>query len=136
MKYCLLPKLKDPKIFPFKDLLECLRNAQFTSSAYLLYSVLELAQSNTGRYSVNLRHDFQTMQVIVNYFRRPKAIDKFGRPCNVSFLVAFFMLRRSAVKQTRILFRVNKRISFGSHYLISICHCVELSYDCSKAIYT
>ncbi|CAB3998537.1 ubiquitin- ligase E3C isoform X2 [Paramuricea clavata] len=46
VRNCLLPKLKDPEVFPFKDLLQCLKNTEYTSSAYLLYSVLELAQSN------------------------------------------------------------------------------------------
>lgn len=52
VRNCLLPKLKDPEVFPFKDLLQCLKNTEYTSSAYLLYSVLELAQSNAGRYAM------------------------------------------------------------------------------------
>ena len=52
VKYCLLPKLQDPKIFPFKELLQCLKDARSRSSVYLLYSVLKLAQSNTGRHRI------------------------------------------------------------------------------------
>jgi hypothetical protein len=48
VKNCLLQKLKEPNIFPFKDFLECLKNTEYTPSPYLLYSVLELAHSNAG----------------------------------------------------------------------------------------
>ncbi|XP_028413019.1 ubiquitin-protein ligase E3C-like [Dendronephthya gigantea] len=46
VKNYLLPKLQDQGDFPFKDLLQCLQNTQFTSTVSLLYCILKLAQSN------------------------------------------------------------------------------------------